>query len=126
MDGAHTHGHGIGGGLGPVAAIGGTAVLAVVLTPVLVALIHALVVIVLVATGAAAVSGAALIAWRVRRGPSLPPWQPGVLRQPQRAPLGQPRQIHVHLHGITEDQAAELARQLQAPPGRPGGAGTRP
>ena len=123
MDGAHTHGGGAGEGLGLVLAAGLAAVAVVAVVPLLVAIVHALLIIVLAVIGLAAVSGTLLVAYRIRRGPSVPPWQHGIRQAPPRQvaatprrALDPPREQHIHFHGMSpEDVAGVIRRQENQP-----------
>jgi hypothetical protein len=119
-DGAHTHGGG-GSGLGELAVI----LLAVALLGRAVAaavaeLVHVLLI---VAVALAVLAGSGLVAlgaWRLRSGrqntarmvyrvTSAPKRSP--LRSDSRSAIEAPRQVHLHLHGVTaEDVAAILAQ----------------
>jgi hypothetical protein len=122
-DGAHTHGHGGGSGLGTVvliivaAALLGPAVAAAVA-----ALLHLLVIAAVVLAAVAGAVDVALVAFRVSHrgqerarvlyGVTPVPPQPSPLRtEPQRA-IEQPREVHLHLHGVSaEDIAAIIDRR---------------
>lgn len=136
MDGAHTHGHGGGNWDGLLAVLGLAAVIAAV-APVVIALINALVIIVLALAGLAVAGGIALAVYRIRRGPSVAPWQNGSARTAQERPGGnymggsipgasQGRRIapgaspqaienhrHVHIHVTSAEEAADLARRMR-------------
>lgn len=82
---------------------------AAVATAVLVALIVAVVVVVLAVAG----TGGYLV-YRARHGRAL--IAPPVVHQlpaPERAAIGPPRELHLHLHGVDPGQLAELAEILR-------------
>jgi hypothetical protein len=121
-DGAHTHGS--GGGFGDILAVAGVILLlAAVAGPVTAAvgaLVHVLLIAAAVLLGLAGVALVGFIAWRLYRwrhpgagrATALPP---GVARAAQPLPpqerraIGPPREVHLHLHGVSaEDVAAAL------------------
>jgi hypothetical protein len=95
-------------------------------------LVHVLFIAAVALAGAAVAAGAGLVAWKLRhprrrdrpaapytatvvqrgqarRGDVLPPR--AYVRRPE---LGRPAEVHLHLHGLTPDQAAEaIARHAQ-------------
>ena len=129
-DGAHTHGNG-GSGLGALLlAILGLALVASIAGPV----VHAVAELVRVVLIAAAVilglglaCGIALVAWRLRQGwvnrPRLVATVPPGLPKPAQALPAPPRsstalparptESHLHLHGMSAEQVAEVIRQAR-------------
>ena len=133
-DGAHMHGHGGGGtGIGPAIVVLLLAIgVAEIAQPVInaaVDLIHAVLIIGGILLGTALAAGAALVAWRVRRSRAartrvVPRLTPGPIRsvratagpQEARAALDRPAELHVHFHGMSAADVAEvIARQQHAP-----------
>jgi hypothetical protein len=125
-DGAHTHGSG-GSGLGTVvlvivaAALLGPAVAAAVAE-----LLHLLVI---VAVALAAVAGAALVAagaWRLRQTRpdtarvihriTPAPARPSPLSSQARQAIGAPREVHLHLYGVSAEAVAAAIRNQDNPP----------
>jgi hypothetical protein len=132
-DGAHTHGGGSGIGTA-VAVVLAVAVVASIAGPVVHAaaeLVRAVVIAAAVILGLGLAAGAALVAWRLRRGRQNAPLvvhqaRPVTRRPaeslpvPQRsaAPLpasnpaatGQAAELHLHFHGLTAEEAAAIVR----------------
>jgi hypothetical protein len=137
MDGAHTHGHGSGGGGGTAVLVVLAAVLAAaVARPVIHAAIEVVQVVLIAAVVIVGVDAAGLVGlltWRWRRSQAdaarnRPPLAPKLVRaaqplpEPERSaaalpPPGGPREIHLHLHGVSaEDVAAIIERGRQDGP----------
>lgn len=127
-DGAHTHGS--GGGIGGlVLVIFGLVLLASIAGPVVAAVAELVRVVLIVAEimlGLAVLGGAGLLAWRLRqrranavpRMTVVPPAVTGpsqALPAPWRA-IGQRGGLHLHFHGLTAEQAAEVVRQAHPAP----------
>jgi hypothetical protein len=123
-DGAHTHGSG-GSGLGTALLVLFGAAVAVKLAGPVVATVSEIVyvlmivVAVLAGVGAAGVVGVVLWRWRhprpdAARAAALPP---RVARgappppEPQRPAIEQPAELHLHLHGVSAEDVAEILRR---------------
>lgn len=116
-----------GSGLALVIAVIAAAVVAVPVIHAVTALIHALVIAVAVLAGLALAAGAALVAYRVRRGrpaaplvvhQARPVTRPAAesLPAPQRPVVERPAEVHLHLHGVSAEYiAAILARREDGP-----------
>ena len=137
-DGAHTHGHGGGSGLGTAVLVLIGAALAVKVLPVAVAavgeLVRLVLIVVAVLAGLAAAGGAAYVALRLRHRATEPARRvyqahPVAQRRPQALPeprpsaaalppadrheLEAPRQLHIHVHGVSAEDVAAIIRQQQ-------------
>jgi hypothetical protein len=133
-DGAHTHGHG-GGGHEGIVMIVLAVIAAALLLPTAAAgavtLLHALAVIAITLAALAAVTGGAVVWWRLRHKATRPqlaarerqraipasraPWQ-AVQREQQQA-IGPAAEVHVHhhWHGATAEDVAELLDRRRQP-----------
>jgi hypothetical protein len=116
-----------GSGLAVPLAIGAAVLAAAVAGPVAAAvgeLLRAVVITIAVLGVLAALGGAALVAYRLRQGRAarvtsvsfprpLPrrPAQP--LPAPRREAIGPPPEVHLHFHGVTAEDVAEIIRQQQ-------------
>ncbi len=123
-DGAHTHGHGGGGGLGMVVlVILAVALLGPAVAAAVAALLHLLVIVAVVLAAVAGAGAVALVAFPVSRGRqesaralhrvTPAPARPSPLRSEPRAAIEPPRQVHLHLHGVSADEIAAAIRQAQ-------------
>jgi hypothetical protein len=134
--GAHTHPDG-GSGIGAaVAVVLAAVVLASIAGPVVHAAVELLRVVLIAAAvilGLAALGGAGLVAWRLRRGRQnaplvvhqVPPvtWRPAEsLPVPQRSVAAlpapeRPAEIHLHLHGVSAEDIAAILAEGNRPDG---------
>jgi hypothetical protein len=134
--GAHTHPDG-GSGIGTaVAVVLAAVVLASIAGPVVHAAVELLRVVLIAAAvilGLAALGGAGLVAWRLRRGRQnaplvvhqVPPvtWRPAEsLPVPQRSVAAlpapeRPAEIHLHFHGVSAEDIAAILAEGNRPDG---------
>jgi hypothetical protein len=126
-DGAHTHGSG-GSGLGTAVLVVLGAALAVRLAGPAVAAVGALVHVLLIAAavvlGVAAAGLVGFIAWRwhryrnpdAARTTALPPRMARAAKPippPQQRAIERGGELHLHLHGVTAEDVAEIMRRQQ-------------
>jgi hypothetical protein len=118
-DGAHTPGSGFDPG--PILIVIGAILIGPAVAAAVAELLHIVLIVVAVLAVVAAAGLAAFVAWRLRHRRRSAPWQvqcitpaparPSPLRSEPRPAIEAPRQVHLHLHGVSaEDIAAILAR----------------
>jgi hypothetical protein len=115
-----------GGGAGAAALVIGAAILAAAIAgPVVAAaveLVRLLFIAAAVILGLALAGGAAFVAYRVRQGRTSPvadvslprqvPWRSAEpLSASQRPAIEAPREVHIHFHGVTAEDAAAIVRR---------------
>jgi hypothetical protein len=126
------------GGLGLAAAVIAAAVVAVPVIDAVAAVAEVFVIAVAVLAALAIAGGAALVVYRIRRGPApAPPWRANYNRAaplrpaarpsaglpaPQRPAIEQPA-VHFHFHGVTAEEIAEALRRRESPPAPAGNTG---